>query len=416
MIPKELEAVTEADLQDICETKRSEDERIEFKQAFKGGANLSSMSDAQREKAIASLAREAVAFLNHQGGDVVVGIAEDDEGAADALSPIEEAADAAERLRRSMQARIEPQPHSMRIRYVPAANATGRAGYIVIRCEPSLQAPHRIVQSKEFYIRRGTEAAPMEISEIQDLTLRTVAQAQRVKDHLEKHLGTIHQAIANNRHLSGPGFQARVVYAPLQPMQVNLDDRMLRAVRAAANSFNYGNSSESNDVAFRNLDSNWRPILRGKLIERWVAGGETERAGYASKRIEIDGTIIFDWFIRYIPDELNAPAVHFEWFQGFLSEVSNGLLNFEEVAQIDTNAVIGLAMRSEPLHGNIPHLLTGRGVFGHDRHPFPAVDRIYELPVFHMRTRQDYDAFFWQSQKDLLHLCAIDLDVATLHA
>jgi len=414
MISKELEEITEEDFQDLCGTKRAEDERIEFKQAFKGGSNLSSMSDTQRDKAIAALAKEAVAFLNHLGGDVIVGIAEDDEGAADTLSPIEEAADAAERLRRSLQARIEPQPRTLKIRNVAAANATEKAGYIVIRCEPSLQAPHRIVQSKEFYVRKGTEAVPMEINEVQDLTLRTVDQSRRIRERLNEHLACLHQATANNRQLTGPGFQARVVYAPLQPIQINLDDQILRSIRTATHTYYYESNQESNDIAFRNLGANWRPILRGKLVERWVAGGEKERAGYASKRIQSDGTVIFDWFIRYIPDDLNAPAVHFEWFQGFLSEISNGLRNFEQSAQIGTNAVIGLAMRTEPLHGNLPHLLTGRSACGSEGHPFPTLDRAYELPIFHIRSPEDYNEFFQQSQKDILHICGADLDVATL--
>ena len=414
MIRKEFEAITEEDLRGLCETKRAEDERIEFKRAFKGGSNLSLMPDSQRDKAIAALAKEVVSFLNHTGGDLVVGIAEDDEGAADTLSPIEDAADAAERLRRSFQARVEPEPRAMRIRNFAATGSAEKAGYIVIRCEPSLQAPHRIVQSKEFYIRKGSEAAPMDISEVHELTLRTVAEASRTRDRLSEHLESVQRAIANNRHLTGPGFQARVVYAPLQPLQVSLEDQTLGAVRVAANAFFHQGRETSNDVAFRTLGANWRPVLRGKLIERWVAGGETERAGYASKRIQTDGTIIFDWFSRYIPEGLNAPGVHFEWFQGFLAEISHGLRNFEKVAQIDTNAVIGLIMRTEPLHGNLPHLLIGSGIFESEKHPFPAVERVHKLPLFHVREQGDYNGFFQQAQKDLLHICGIDSDVATL--
>lgn len=413
MIRKELETITEADLQDLCDTKRTEGERIEFKREFKGGSKLASMPDSQRDKAIAALAKEVVAFLNHRGGDVVVGIAEDDEGAADELNPIEDAADTAERLRRSLHDRIEPQPRAMRIRNVAA---TEKAGYIVIRCEPSLQAPHRIVQSKEFYIRKGTEAAPMGITEVHDLTLRTVGDAKRIRTRLSKDLESVNRAIANNHHLKGPGFQARLVYTPLQQMQVSLDDQTLGAVRVAANTFYDQGSEISNDVAFRNLGANWRPVLRGKLVERWMAGGETENASYASKRVQSDGTIIFDWFSRYFPEGLNAPGVHFEWFQGFLSEFTHGLLNFEKAAQIDANAVIGFAMRTEPLLGNSLHLLTGRSSFSSQQHPFPTLEQIYELPLFHVREQEDYEDFFQQTQKDLLHICGIDFDVATLNA
>jgi hypothetical protein len=106
----------------------------------------------------------------------------------------------------------------------------------------------------------------MEITEVHALTLRTVGEAKRIRARLSEDLESVHRAIANNRHLTGPGFQARVVYSPLQTMQVCLDDQTLRAVRVAANTFCVQARETSNDVAFRNLGSNWRPVLRGKLV------------------------------------------------------------------------------------------------------------------------------------------------------
>lgn len=412
MIRKDLNEITEADIGQLCEIRRSEDERIEFKQSFKGGSDLAGMSDSEREKAITGLAKEAVAFLNYRGGDIVIGIAEDDDGVASSLAPVDASADTAERLRRSLQARIEPRPRSMSIRSVVAEGDFAK-GYIVIRCEASLQAPHRIIQSKEFYVRKGTEASPMDINEIHDLTLRTAGQGELIQKRVHEELGDVEKSIANNRNLSGPGFRIRLVYAPLSQAQLRLTDEILVEFRERNNSFYYGDKKTSNDVAFRNLSDNWLPVLRGKMIELWVPGGEHERAGYASKRIQSDGTIVYDWFTRYYPEKLNAPAVYFEWYQGFLAEICRELRMVEKTAQLGTNALIGLAMRAEPLHGNIPCLITGRGPF-ENFHPFPALERIHNLPIFRMGDKKDYSLLFNQAQKDLLNLCGLDHDVASL--
>ncbi|HVJ56221.1 MAG TPA: ATP-binding protein, partial [Terrimicrobiaceae bacterium] len=300
MIRRELDEIEERDFQGLCDTGREEDERIEFKRSFVGGNDLSSMSDPQRERAVESLAKEVTALLNGKGGDLIVGIRED-EGVAQELTPIEGASEAAERLRRSLWTRIEPAPRAMRIRSIPAEGSENGAGYIVIRAESSLQAPHRVAKSKEFYIRRGTEASPMNITEVQDLTLSTRTASARIEDKLHRELAGVRSITANNRVFHGGGFQFRVVYAPLQSAQIPLEGTTLHALTNPEPTFYEGGKEVRNDVAFRSLGINWRPVLRGKLVERLVEGDQDSRAGYAAKRVHSDGTVVFDWFVRYLP-------------------------------------------------------------------------------------------------------------------
>lgn len=412
MISKDLNDLSEEDLNELCVSGREEDERIEFKQSFTGGTDLSSMTEPQRDRAIDSLAREVTAFLNGKGGDLIIGVKED-EGVAVKLAPIELAAEAAERLRRSLVSRIEPIPRAMRIRSIAASSSTCGEGYLVIRAESSIQAPHRVAKSKEFYIRRGTEAAPMTVTEIQDLSLNARMASDRVEEKLRRELTAVRKSNANNRMFHGGGFQFRVVYVPLQPTQIPLEGSTLHALTNVEPTFFNGEEAARNDVAFRDLGRNWRPVLRGKLVERFIEGATDSRAGYASKRIHSDGTIIFDWFVRYLPEGLNSVALHFEWYQGFLAEICHSLIALRASNPSLNPGVIGVAIRTELHTGNLPHLLMGSSMF-QEQYAFPALERVHELPYFVIHENEHLSAFFTQAQEDLLALAGTSGEFASL--
>jgi hypothetical protein len=414
VIRRDLDDIAERDLQELCDSGREEDDRIEFKRSFAGGSDLISFSEPQRERAVESLAREVTALLNAKGGDLIIGIKEN-EGVAQELTPIESASEAAERLRRSLGTRIEPTPRAMRIRSIPAEDSKNGAGYIVIRAESSLQAPHRITKSKEFYLRRGTEASPMNIIEVHDLTLNTRTASARIEDKLRSDLVSVRANQANNRVFHGAGFQIRVVYAPLQPAQIPLDGSILHALTNPEPTFYDGPQKVRNDVAFRSLEINWRPVLRGKLVERWIEGDAKSRAGYAAKRIHSDGTVVFDWFVRYLPEGANTACLRFDWYQGFIAEICHNLDALRAGNPSLNPGILGLAIRSELHAGNLPLLLSGSGMFQED-YAFPALERMHELPYFTVSEKEDLNAFFMQAQEDLLAIAGTSRAPASLVA
>lgn len=413
MIRKDLDDLSEDDLKQLCVASRAEDERIEFKQSFTGGTDFCSMTDPQRDRAIDSLAREVTAFLNGKGGDLVIGVKEN-EGVAVELVPLQQVAEAAERLRRSLASRIEPAPRAMKIQSIAAGGSMDGDGYIVIRAESSIQAPHRVAKSKEFYIRSGTEAAPMNITEIQDLTLSVRTASDRINEKLQRELSTIRKSNANNRMFHGGGFQFRVVYTPLQSTQISLEGSTLAALTNVRPTFYSGQEATGNDVAFRSLGSNWRPVLRGKLIERLVEGAIDRPAGYASKRIHSDGTVVFDWFVRYVPEGLNSVALHFEWYQGFLAEICHSLTTLRAINPGLNPGVLGLTIRTELHTGNLPHLLVGSSSMFQEQYPFPALERVHDLPYFAIHENEHLGAFFAQAQEDLLAIAGTSGDLVSL--
>ncbi|WP_338501560.1 ATP-binding protein [Sphingomonas kaistensis] len=413
MIRKDLDEITAEDLATLCTSSRAEDERIEFKESFTGGADLSAMSESQRDRALDNVAREITAFLNAGGGDLIIGIREH-EGLAAELLPLPQAVDAAERLRRSLPSRIEPSPRALRIRSIAADDRGSVDGYIVARADSSLQAPHRVARSNEFYIRRGTETLPMSIAEVHDLTLSVRTAAERIDDKLKSELSSVREFRANNRIFQGGGFQFRVVYVPLQPTQISLEGKTLAALTNAQPVF-YRNGTETrNDVAFRRLGSNWRPVLRGKLLEDWIEGATDQRAGYASKRVHTDGTVVFDWFVRYIPEgDLNSVALHIEWYQGFLAEICRNLLKLRSSQPNLNPGIVGVAMRNEPHSGNLPHLLVGSSMF-QEQYALPRLERVHQLPNFMIVEDEQVLSFFTQAQEDLFAIAGTTGEIASL--
>jgi len=131
------------------------------------------------------LFKEIVALANTAGGHFFIGISEskDNPPIADAIYPVPDCADLAERLKRSAFGLIEPP--------IPGLNAVGvqtdpeGGGVIVFRVPQSRAAPHRS-SDLHCYVRRGSESVPMSMREIQDLTIHLGRRIDEVRSRFER--------------------------------------------------------------------------------------------------------------------------------------------------------------------------------------------------------------------------------------
>jgi hypothetical protein len=116
------------------------------------------------------LFKEAVAFANTSGGHLLLGVAEEGAPLAHAaeILPVPRCIDLADRLARAAAQAIDPPIPLLLVRGIPTT-ADG-AGIVVFRVPQSRLAPHR-APDKQCYIRRGTEAVPMGMREIQEMAL-----------------------------------------------------------------------------------------------------------------------------------------------------------------------------------------------------------------------------------------------------
>ncbi|NGX16136.1 ATP-binding protein [Wenzhouxiangella sp. XN24] len=186
---KRLSDVTPEDVATIVDTNYPEGETVEYKETLParqgqdpwiGGG--STVSDYARNKILA----EAVAFANAQGGTIILGIreSEDHPRRAVAITPIPRCAELAERIRLQIRDCIEPQLGATQVKEV-SLDAQGN-GVVVIEIEKSVGAPHRLVTTKECYIRRADRTERMTMREIQESVLLVSAATERFEERFRR--------------------------------------------------------------------------------------------------------------------------------------------------------------------------------------------------------------------------------------
>ena len=212
MIPAELSTISWADIEALIAIGREEDDAIEFKRCFKGGDDYLALGERPKEKALDAIAREAIAFLNTRGGDIIIGV-KDAGGAhprAEAITPVKNPQDTADRLARGLSAVIEPAQTNLAVRALSSPDDPG-SGIIIVRARASLRAPHRSKRTLEAYARRGSESVPMPMDEIQDLTLyRTRIRTEQL-ELLDRQFVDFRQGRSGQHWFSSPIFQLMAV-------------------------------------------------------------------------------------------------------------------------------------------------------------------------------------------------------------
>lgn len=157
MIPRaRLDAVTEADLQDLIDHGVRESRTLDYKRDWPAGR------DARAE-----LAKDVCAFANSLGGDLVFGMREEGSAAA-GIVPLQFANLDAEllTLTNALRDLLEPRVSGgLHAHPVPLANG---GHVVVLRVAPSPGAPHRVTKDNHFYARTSVGKEPMDIHGIRN--------------------------------------------------------------------------------------------------------------------------------------------------------------------------------------------------------------------------------------------------------
>ena len=199
LLTKPIERVTAAEVEALVGWP--ETLTVEFKEALPGrdGRPDGWLSGREVENyAKEKLFKEVVAFANTAGGHLVLGIAETDAAPALAASvtPVPRCVDLAERLGRAAAQAIDPPIPLLLVRGVPTTS--DGSGVVVVRVPASRLAPHR-APDRHCYIRRGTEAVPMGMREIQDMTLAAGRREEAVEARFERAARVFERSFAEPR-------------------------------------------------------------------------------------------------------------------------------------------------------------------------------------------------------------------------
>ncbi|MBN2005558.1 MAG: ATP-binding protein [Anaerolineae bacterium] len=157
MIPRQLDQITFADLEDLIENQVREGKTLEYKRDFPAG------DDDGVKKFLAGVS----AMANTSGGDFLIGV-EAKDGVAVAVSGIPLANPDQEELRLEnwLRTGLEPRLPRCDIRSIP----TGTSGnyVIIVRVPQSWIAPHRVIHRghDKFYGRNSAGKYPLDVSEL----------------------------------------------------------------------------------------------------------------------------------------------------------------------------------------------------------------------------------------------------------
>jgi Putative DNA-binding domain len=265
VIPKPLNEIEWSDIEALRDSGREEDDTIEYKGSFSGGSDFLAFTDSQRIKAVEGVVREALAFLNGRGGDVLLGVreAKNDHPKIEEITPVANVVATVDRLAQSLAAVIEPTQSILGVKAVLKPGSDGN-GVIVVRAPSSLRAPHRYTGNKECYIRRGRESVPMPMDEVQDVSVqRNRTRFERQTD-LESLFDGFEDGVVRRERLGGTRFQIRVAYLPLALIQIDPSDDELRPLVDLSPAAFDDKGRVNIDNSYMRLSAIWRPVLRGR--------------------------------------------------------------------------------------------------------------------------------------------------------
>lgn len=401
MIPKPLNEIEWSDIEALRDSGREEDDTIEFKGSFSGGADFIAFNDKQRGDAVDAIAKEAIAFLNGRGGDIVIGASEfkNEHPKIEALTPVLNASQTVDRLAQALTALIEPTQSILAVRAIASPDETS-AGIIVVRAPSSLRAPHRSKRLKECYIRRGRESVPMPMDEIQDMALqRNFDRSDRALE-LERLFNGFEQGVVRRHKLSGDRFHIRLVCLPLSKSQIDLTEANLHDIFDGEPQILHGGHLVPLEDESRPTGMIWHPVLRGRAQTRVNGSANDEYYSLVGREIRQNGTLVFDGSWRGIDrsaaQQDPIPTVNAVWITDFIACT---LWQMREMAASHPNTM--------------PVILQARLLVSGQMRLAPGLDAIRKhkleeglvrLEPFEISSLDEFNPIFAQLQKDLFAL------------
>jgi len=182
MIAAELNEITEEHLKALIQNRQRESQTLDYKRQLPNAD-----SDGHRE-----FQSDICAFANASGGDLILGLTEDTEGAAQSITPLSVNPDSEQlRLQDLVLNGIEPRVTGFQVRAVPVSG-----GHIfVARVPRSWNGPHRVISSRHFYLREGARKRQLDMPEIKGAFERSSSFIDRIRQF---RIDRISKALTNN--------------------------------------------------------------------------------------------------------------------------------------------------------------------------------------------------------------------------
>lgn len=183
-IKQELATTVQADLELMISAGVQEGQRLDYKQEYPTQWN---------DKAKHSLAADAVAFANSNGGIIVFGMEQGSNAEALKINPqsILSVDDERLKLHSFLSDLVEPSLPGVETYAVPV-HVDGVDGHVIlIRIPQSWVVPHRSKMGNNFFIRDGLKNQPIAVPEIRSLFLNSESRTQKLQNFRTERLSKI---------------------------------------------------------------------------------------------------------------------------------------------------------------------------------------------------------------------------------
>ena len=159
MIAKDVDQITEEDLQALVDNSVLEGKAIEYKQSLPGN------SESEKKEFLADVS----SFANASGGDLIYGITEDkNTGNPKLLNGLDIENIDQEKLRLDNIIRTGIQPRLLSVTISPSVQLKNSKVALIIRVQKSWIAPHRVILGghDKFYSRSSNGKYPLDVDEL----------------------------------------------------------------------------------------------------------------------------------------------------------------------------------------------------------------------------------------------------------
>ncbi len=401
MIPKPLNEITWSDIEALRDSGREEDDMIEYKGSFSGGADFLAFNENQRNKAVDNIAKEAIAFLNGRGGDIIIGAKEaaNDHPKIEAITPIANVDATADRLGQALAALIEPTQSVLGVRAVRQSEYATE-GVIIVRAPSSLRAPHRSTRSKECYVRRGRQSVPMPMDEVQDLTLRRDLSRSELFKRLDQRIANYHSMLG---HVLPDGhIHISLGLVSYQNTEIIIDDNILREIDRYDVKLK-DSSGNIESVPYDYLPRQiWKPIPRGHFITCDHKLGTDDCPGFVYKQRELhrDGMIVIHIAESGFVNSENSTTLHCIESEKFVNRMADELGFFRNSSVIFPTLLPAALRVKIVVNGNLG-LSPSRGYCN------KIIEGEFALPDWDVKSAADFSKIYQSIRTDIYNAAGI---------
>ena len=182
-LTKPVDELTAEDIEALVANRIEEGEHVEFKAGFSSSGRPNQVTDRDdiTKQDQTKLLKELVAFMNGYGGRLFLGVAErhGNPPVADKVNPVPNCKGNADKLLRAFGNLIDPP--LVRLGMNAIETQSDGSGVIVFDVPRSIRAPHMSKRDNRSYRRRGSESVPMDMRDVQDMTLRLNSRQADIK-------------------------------------------------------------------------------------------------------------------------------------------------------------------------------------------------------------------------------------------